>query len=249
MASLRDTRLRMGMPVVLEAADADATSADLEAVFAYLVSVDEQFSPYKDTSEVAQMNRYAEHEPSIEMREVLALAERTKKETHGFFNVTKPDGTFDPSGIVKGWAILKAAALLKARGRKNFCVDVGGDVQCAGVNAEGKPWTVGVRNPFGDGIVKVVEPGARGVATSGSYVRGAHIYNPHAPKVAPDELVSLTVVGPDILEADRFATAAFAMGKAGVAFLESLSGFEAYGITPEGTAIMTSGFPALTQPC
>ncbi len=245
---MRDTRLIMGMPVVFEVADAEATADDLEAVFAYLVSVDEQFSPYKDTSEVATMNRDGAHEPSKEMREVLAIAARTKEETRGFFDTTKPDGTFDPSGVVKGWAILNAANLLKERGRKNFFVDVGGDIQCAGVNAEGKPWTVGVRNPLGEGIVKVLAPGEHGVATSGTYVRGAHIYDPHTRAAPPRALLSLTVVAKDVLEADRYATAAFAMGADGLAFLESVPGVEAYGISPAGTATMTSGFSAFVAP-
>jgi thiamine biosynthesis lipoprotein len=57
-----------------------------------------------------------------------------------------------------------------------------------------------------------------------------------------DEVASLTVIGPDIYEADRFATAAFAMGRHGVAFLERQPGLEAYSIGRDGVATMTSGF-------
>jgi thiamine biosynthesis lipoprotein len=56
------------------------------------------------------------------------------------------------------------------------------------------------------------------------------------------EVVSLTVIGPDIYEADRFATAAFAMGQAGIIFVEQLEGFEGYLINQEGQATFTSGF-------
>ena len=80
-----------------------------------------------------------------------------------------------------------------------------------------------------------------GVATSGSYLRGAHIYNPHAPNAAVSDVVSLTVIGPNILEADRFATAAFAMGEAGIAFIERMDGLEGYQIDARGMAQMTSG--------
>jgi thiamine biosynthesis lipoprotein len=58
--------------------------------------------------------------------------------------------------------------------------------------------------------------------------------------------VSITVIGPDVLEADRFATAAFAMGKGGIAFIENLPGFEGYAIDAQGIATMTSGFGAYT---
>ena len=51
----------------------------------------------------------------------------------------------------------------------------------------------------------------------------------------------LTVIGPDVLEADRYATAAFAMGRQGVHFIEKTLGLEAYEIDSFGTARMTSG--------
>ena len=116
------------------------------------------------------------------MREVLALAEQTKRETGGYFDIRRPDGTLDPSGIVKGWAIRNAAAIIAASGVRDFFIEAGGDIQSSGTNASGKPWSVGIRNPFNaDEIIKVVYPRGRGVATSGTYVRGQHIYDPHGP--------------------------------------------------------------------
>ena len=87
-------------------------------------------------------------------------------------------------------------------------------------------------------------PKGRGIATSGSYVRGQHIYDPHAPERQIEDIVSLTVIGPDVLEADRFSTAAFAMGKAGIHFIEELPGFEGYMVDAAGIATQTSGFKA-----
>jgi thiamine biosynthesis lipoprotein len=81
-----------------------------------------------------------------------------------------------------------------------------------------------------------------GVATSGTYVRGQHIYDPIHNQTLPDGVVSLTVIGPNIYEADRFATAAFAMGLEGIYFIESLEGFEGYLINQQGQATFTSGF-------
>jgi thiamine biosynthesis lipoprotein len=116
-----------------------------------------------------------------------------------------------------------------------------------GTNAEGKEWSVGIRNPFNiQEIVKVVYPRGEGIATSGSYIRGDHIYNPHKPEEKIKEIVSITVIGPDVLEADRFATAAFAMGRQGIEFIEQLKGFEGYAINAEGIATMTNGFGAYT---
>ena len=80
------------------------------------------------------------------------------------------------------------------------------------------------------------------MATSGFYQRGRHIYNPHAADDLLDEVVSLTVVGPNVFEADRFATAAFAMGSDGINFIESRPGLEGYMIDKAGMATMSSGF-------
>ncbi|MGH7193526.1 MAG: FAD:protein FMN transferase, partial [Candidatus Saccharimonadales bacterium] len=78
--------------------------------------------------------------------------------------------------------------------------------------------------------------------TSGTAIRGQHIYDPHRPDKPIEEIVSLTVIGPDIYEADRFATAAFAMGKAGIGFIGSLDGFEGYMIDAAKQATFTDGF-------
>ncbi len=240
----------MGMPISIEIADASATRDALQKIFAYFTHVDEKFSPYKDASEVMRINggEIAEKDYSAEMREVLALAEKTKIDTAGYFDIKKPGGSIDPSGIVKGWAILKAYEQLTDMGYKNFYVDAGGDIQSQGKNKKGEEWSVGIRNPFNSKeIVKIVHPRSAGVATSGSYIRGQHIYNPFAPKEELHEIVSLTVVGPNVLEADRFATGAFAMGREGIHFIEQLSGFEGYAIDSKGIATLTSGFEAYAQ--
>jgi thiamine biosynthesis lipoprotein len=182
------------------------------------------------------------------MREIFLLAEKTKQETLGYFDIKKSDGTLDPSGVVKGWAIKNAAEILLKNGYKNFYIDAGGDVQSYGLNQESKEWIIGIRSPFNvKDIVKVVYVKGQGVATSGSYIRGQHIYNPHMPEKKLLDVVSLTVIGSDILEADRFVTAAFAMGKEGINFIEQLPGFEGYAIDSMGIATFTSNFELYTK--
>ena len=111
----------------------------------------------------------------------------------------------------------------------------GGDIQSHGLNYEEKEWSIGIRSPFNiEEIVKIVRVKERGIATSGSYERGQHIYNPHEPEKKLLDIVSITVVGPNVLEADRFATAAFAMGLEGINFIERLQGFEGYAIDSAG---------------
>ena len=239
-----ETRVIMGMPVIIEVVDPGVTAKDLDSVFAYFEYVDRKFSTYKPDSEISMINRQelALDQSSEDMQTIFALAEQTRLETNGFFNIDR-EGRYDPSGIVKGWAILAAADLLRQAGFKNYYVDAGGDIQVSGQNAQGQDWRVGIQNPFNPmEIVKVLALRDCGVATSGTYVRGQHIYDPTNRDQIVTGLVSLTVVGPDIYEADRFATAAFAMGPAGINFIEQLAGFEGYMIDPHGLATYTSGF-------
>jgi len=237
----------MGMPVTLDLVDGSAN--DLEAAFARFVEVDEAFSTYKPQSEIERAKRGDILPPdySDELRQILELAEQTKRESDGYFDIG-PFEHCDPSGIVKGWAVRGVANLLKERGVRSFYVEAGGDIQLAGSGPAPIGWTVGIRNPFNDQeIVKSLSLTDKGVATSGTYARGEHIYNPKTGTPVT-EIVGLTIIGPDIYEADRFATAAFAMGKAGISFIEHRPGLEGYMIDTEGMATYTSGFNQYVTP-
>ena len=240
---MKHTRLLMGMPITVEVVDATVTQDDLEQVFAYFVCVDETFSTYKTTSEISKINRgeLLPEQYSEDMKTVLALCEQTREDTDGYFDI-RSDGICDPSGLVKGWAIQNAANMLRAWGFRNFYIDAGGDIQVAGYK-DGRPWRIGIRNPFNRAEhVKALALTDQGIATSGTAIRGQHIYNPHNRGVPLLEIASMTVVGPNIYEADRFATAAFAMGRKGILFIERLAGFEGYMIDMHGIATFTSGF-------
>ena len=239
----------MGMPVAVDIADTAASAAPFERVFDYLRYVDAVFSTYKKESEISLINAGVLNinDASSDMQEVFALAEEMKKRTEGYFDITRPDGSYDPSGLVKGWAIRNAKRILKELRYENFYIDIAGDIASSGSN-NGKEWSVGIRSPFSSNdIVKVVYPRGRGIATSGTYIRGLHIYDPHAKKVVESPYVSLTVVGEDICEVDCFATAAFAMQEKALPWLDSLESFEAYGIAHNGVATMTRGFESYTN--
>jgi FAD:protein FMN transferase len=237
----------MGMPCRIDIVHPHCDLADVEVIFNYFRRMDDIFSTFKDSSEVARINRgeLAPEEFSTEMRWILRSGEQTARETGGYFNL-RHQGQLDPSGLVKGFAIYQAAILLRQRGFANFYVDLGGDIQIYGQNHLGVLWSVGIQDPFNpDEIIKVVQVTDCGVATSGNYLRGKHIYNPVRREWATD-IASLTVIGPNVYEADRFATAAFAMGTDGLHFIESLDGFEGYMITPDGKAYLTTGFGRFT---
>ncbi|HEX8923301.1 MAG TPA: FAD:protein FMN transferase [Patescibacteria group bacterium] len=246
---MKQTRLLMGMPVTVIVNDNQATAKDINDIYDYFNYVDRKFSTYKEDSEISKINRdeLKAEQYSDDMKEILKMADITRKETNGYFDI-RHNGKLDPSGIVKGWAILEAAKLLELKGFKNFYVDAGGDIQVKGKNSKGKKWTIGIRNPFSrEEVVKVLEIETEGVATSGTYIRGQHVYNPYEPFKTIDDIVSLTVIGPNIFDADRIATAAFAMKKEGIYFLENLKGYEGYLIDSKGIATMTSGFNNYVQ--
>jgi thiamine biosynthesis lipoprotein len=60
-------------------------------------------------------------------------------------------------------------------------------------------------------------------------------------------LKSITIIGPNVYEADRFATPAFVMGENAIAFIEKQKGLEGYIIDNKGEATMTSGFEKYTN--
>lgn len=242
----------MGMPITVEIADENATKEAIDKIFDYFKYIDEKFSPFKETSEVTKINKgeIKENKYSSDMKAVFELSEKTRKETNGYFDITDNNGKYNPSGLVKGWAIYNASGLLENMGYENFYVEAGGDIQVKGKNADKLAWKIGIRNPFKrEEIVKIVYLDKNeGIATSGTYIRGQHVYNPKKRGQELNEIVSISVIASNIYEADRFATAAFAMQRKGINFIEKLDGFEAYMIGKDGMAVMTSGFDPYTKP-
>ncbi len=240
---MKKQKIIMGMLAVVNIVDKGATDEDINEVFSYFHYIDNKFSTYKENSEVSQINRreLKKSQYSSEMKKILFLSEKTKKETNGYFDI-HINGILDPSGIVKGYAIFEVAKILKNKGFQNFYVEIAGDIQVFGKNEKKENWKIGIQNPFNlKEIIKIVSLNDKGVATSGTYIRGSHIINPKEKKTA-NEIAGITVIGPNVYEADRFATAAFAMGKKGIEFIEGLKGFEGYLIQNDKKAVYTSGF-------
>jgi FAD:protein FMN transferase len=253
---MRRTELIMGMPITVVIPDREALDREhrrgawfstldsaAEAVFESFRAVDRRFSPFIETSETSRIDRgdLAPEDASDEMKEVLRLAEETRRRTDGFFDV-RFKGRFDPSGLVKGWAIWKASRILDDDGFVSFCIEAGGDIEVRGANDDGRPWVVGIRSPFDPSLmIRKLNLHSCGIATSGTYIRGEHIWNPRTGANA-NEVASLTVVGPNVYEADRFATAAFAMGEQGIRFLAGVPELDGYMVDSAGVATYTPGF-------
>jgi FAD:protein FMN transferase len=233
----------MGTAIGVDVRDPAIPQSIVEAVFASLREVDRRFSPYEPDSEVTRLIGGAldEGELSADLGDVLGLCEDVRRLTDGYFDIARhrPDGRPDPTGLVKGWAIERAARILDLAGASDFTINAGGDVLARGEAEPGRPWRVGIRHPrVPDRTAAVLEIRDLAVATSGEYERGEHIVDPHTGR-PPGELLSVTVVGPSLTYADAFATAAFAMGRTGMAWVASQPGYGAYGITIDDRTIWT----------
>ena len=82
------------------------------------------------------------------------------------------------------------------------------------------------------GVAAVVSVGDLAVATSGLYERGDHVVDPHTG-AAPSALRSMTVIGPGLALTDAYATAAFAMGAAGIDWVARQDGYGGLAITAD----------------
>lgn len=239
----------MGTAISLDLRSPWADADVVDRFFDWLRSVDERFSTYRDSSLVSRIRRgeIGPAQAGPDLREVLALCERVRRASGGVFDVWSHDPRgLDPSGLVKGWSIDRGADILRRAGARNFCINAGGDVLAAGEATAGNAWRVGIRHPYvADSLVKVVAARDLAVATSGAYERGAHIANRSAP-ASPAELLSLSVVGPGLTLTDAYATAAFAMGEAGISWVASQPGFGVCAVTVQGCTVWDDTFGALT---
>lgn len=241
------TRIIMGMPVILQLPTGTPKGL-INEVFGRLSEIDQAYSTYIPTSEVCriQNGEVSIDQASEELLSILDLAEYAKNQTDGYFDIAH-NGVFDPSGIVKGWAIAQAAKMLANAGIDDYIVEIAGDMYASGYFNIGVAWTVGIRAPQEPNkVVKIVTLTDMAIATSGTSERGQHIYNPKSDKSINDVL-SISVIGPDIMWADIYATAAFARGAAGIDWLETLPDYEGFAIMPNMTGVPTSGLKAYTQ--
>lgn len=231
----------MGTAISFDVRDPEVAPAALDEAFEYLRDIDSRFSTYKPDSEVSRLSRgdIAEEGCSPDLRHVLDLCDKIRETSQGYFDIRghRQDGGLDPSGLVKGWALENAARILETAGACNYCINGGGDIVIRGEAAPATPWRIGIRHPLAaEKVVTVVSVRNGAVATSGAYERGEHVRDPFTGK-APNGVLSITIVGPSLTYADAYATAAFAMGPTGLAWVAGLAGYAGCAITadPDGS--------------
>ena len=214
----------MGMPVSVhargEGARAGEADTAVQDLFATLRRLEEVFSTYRPGSQIRRLQRgdLSLAECDAEVHEVRALCVEAARRTDGAFDawaaVPGRPGVFDPTGLVKSWAVERAARALDPLDHLGFAVGAGGDLLLRASTGQDTPWLVGIEDPRDPRRVLATVPvHAGGVATSGPAARGLHILDPRTGAPA-SAVLSATVVGPSLLWADVHATAAVVQGPA-----------------------------------
>lgn len=217
--------------------------AVVDKVLNELERLESVFSTFRADSEISRINRGELHhlDASREVIDVLDACAFMESISSGAFSCRRADGTLDPAGFVKGWAVERASLIFDRAGLRHWSLSVGGDMQLGdappALADEPRGWKIGIADPFDrtratTGVL--VQRGA--VATSGTGERGGHILDPRSGSRA-EHWASLTVCGPSLSWADAFATAAFVMGESGIAWVRSFDGYTALGVRPDGTIV------------
>jgi thiamine biosynthesis lipoprotein len=189
--------------------------AGVQRVFAHLRRVDEVLSTWRSDSDLLRLQHGEAEEVHAWVADVTELSLEAEERTCGLFRAWRRPGgrfVFDPTGLVKGWAVASAGAHLDVVPEIAWSIGAGGDVAVGagpGPSAAAPSWRIGLADPRAAGrVADVVTLRRGGVATSGAAERGGHVVDPRTgrPVVRPG---SVTVVGPDLTWADVWATAAW----------------------------------------
>lgn len=143
-------------------------------------------------------------------------------EAAGTVRLARPGMKIGLGGIAKGYALARAAAVLRSRAVRSFLLSAGGQVLAEGGEAEAGPWRVGIRDPRGTrhDFFAVIELDRGSVSTSGDYERYFHLdgeryHHILDPRTGTPSrgLRAATVVAPDPVLADALSTAVMVLGR------------------------------------
>jgi thiamine biosynthesis lipoprotein len=153
-------------------------------------------------------------------------------------------------GIGKGYAVDRAAAILRARGFHDFVIQSGGDLYAAGRRGD-RPWQLGINDPRGPGgqSFATVELSDRTLSTSGDYERFFvkdgrryhHLLDPDTGESARG-CRSVSIVATSAMLADALSTGVFILGpRDGMALIERLPDVEGVIVTASNDVLVSSG--------
>ena len=171
--------------------------------------------------------------------------------TSGTVTLARPGVEIDLGGVAKGYATGAVCGLLRNRGVKSGLVNFGGAVGAIGFRSDEKQWVVGIKSPRGDpeDLLGELKVSNAYVSSSGNYERFfikdgkryCHIFDPATGR-QPTEVMSVTVVGPDSMNADILSTALFVLGpQKGQELLSKFEGYEAVFVDSSGKVESSKG--------
>ncbi|WP_432743475.1 FAD:protein FMN transferase [Methylobacter sp. G7] len=143
---------------------------------------------------------------------------------------SSPGMEIDFGGIVKEYAVDRAAALCGAAGIRHGVINLGGDIKVIGPRADGSPWRVGIRDPRNkEAVMRTILLREGALASSGDYercisvdgVRYGHVLNPKTGWPVR-YLAAVSVVGDFCVVAGSASTIAMLKESSGPDWLESL---------------------------
>ncbi len=236
----------MAMPFTIEVRRTSSREEDeleldcaVEAIHGDLLWADSVFSMWQDESPVSRLARgeitLDDCPPAV--AEVFEACDQYWKNTGGAFDARRPDGAVDPTGLVKTWAVARATWRLAHAGAIDWMIGASGDVIAEGTAPGGRPWRIGIADPRQTGDPargKVVDVVAltgdrRALCTSGTAQHGEHIWNTDGTMEA--RYAQASVVGPDLVACDAWATAIVAGGEP-TALAAQRAGFDVLCISP-----------------
>jgi FAD:protein FMN transferase len=221
----------------------DDVSAVLDAACTELHRIDAIFTTWCDASPLSLLRRgeAALADLPSDVAEVLSLCHAARRASRGWFDPWAMPGGVDPTGLVKGWAVERAARLLHQAGVAAAMVNGGGDLTVFGSPEPGQQhWRIGIRHPWRQDALAAVLLVTGAVATSAAYERGSHLIDPGT--AAPSgRSASATVTGPSLAVADALATALAVGGDEALAAIGDIQGYAGYLIRPDGTEACTRG--------
>lgn len=235
----------MGLPVSLALRGRHADDHDgrlaWERAVEVLTEADRVFSTYRADSWICRLDRgeVTVADCPAEVAQVLKLGEQARRDSDGAFDVRRPGAggraVLDPSGVVKGWAVDRAARAFDGLTGTDVCLSAGGDMVCRVAGPDSPDWRIGIEDPADPTRVLAVLPVRdAAVATSGTAHRGAHLVDARTGR-APSGLASVTVVADTLTWADIDATAAYARGADALAWLERRPGRRGLVVLADGT--------------
>ena len=164
--------------------------------------------------------------------------------------ISKTGARVHLGGIGKGYAVDRAAAILRERGFHDFLIQSGGDLYVAGRNGN-VPWKLGINDPRGPAgqTFATLELGDGTFSTSGDYerffikdgTRYHHLIDPDRGEPATGTR-SVTIVADRAMLADVLSTGVFLLGPtAGMALIEQLPQVEGVIVSATNQVLISSG--------